>query len=382
MTRRRWVAVVQAFAGALCLSFVPIYVRSTASAIHPFVFNAASWTGHGIAFLLFVLMGTKRGFGADATAGSVLAQALPPRPDASVRPLLARLCQVRGQPSIRSGTRSRWLTRPMVWMVTASTNYALFFWSTRYVDVAVSAALYELWPLALVVTLARCDYPRAGSARREITLQKKALMVVAFFGLVLVILGQSGVTAGALSEFLPLGLFGALIALLSAALAGAYPALSIVYGDALHCEHMRSAKRPDRTTSQETDIDERENLWFTAVGITASSLMAVPVNVAISVVGSGSEAFDPGGRQLLMGLIHGFLLGCVVVASGTLFVRLANLNSDDLGVNAILYATPVLALAWLAIAGISLPRIDLFLAGAALVLASNVMIQSRQEIGP
>ena len=285
-------------------------------------------------------------------------------------------------------------------MVIASLNYALFFWSTRYIDVAVSATIYELWPLALVLTLARYDDPRVRSARREINIKKKVLMGVAFLGLVLVILGQSDVTAEALHAFLSLGIFGAVIALLSAVLAGVYPALSIVYGDALHYEYLSNrstddgtldnsgstdgepANREDRSTPKKIEFDKRENLWFTAVGIALSSLMAVPVDIALSIMGSGSGAFSLGGREFLTGLMFGFLLGFIIVAGGTLFVRLANLNSDDLGINAIFYVTPVLALTWLAIAGISLPRLDLFLMGAALVLGINVIIQSSPDEEP
>ena len=127
----------------------------------------------------------------------------------------------------------------MTWMVIASLNYALFFWSTRYVDVAVSTAIYELWPLALVLALARYDDPRVRAARREVNSKKKLLMGVAFLGLALVILGQSDVTYEALASFLPLGIYGVLLALLSAVLAGVYPALSIVFGDALHFEYAR-----------------------------------------------------------------------------------------------------------------------------------------------
>ena len=406
---RKWVAASQVFAGALFFSAVPIIVRYTASETHPFVFNAANWTGHGIAFLLFVLISAKRIFGKDATIGSVLAIALQSRSNVALWSSLPQLCRIKGQPSTRSGSRFRvdlansqlhWLQMPMVWMVIASLNYALFFWSTRYIDVAVSATIYELWPLALVLTLARYDDPRVRSARREINIKKKVLMGVAFLGLILVILGQSDVTKEALNAFLSLGIFGALVALLSAILAGVYPALSIVYGDALHYEYIRhrstddgeyydshpaereSANKQERTMSKEIEFDKRENLWFTAVGIAVSSLMAVPVDIALSLMGSGSGAFGPGGRELSMGLLYGFLLGLVIVAGGTLFVRLANLNSDDLGINAIFYVTPVLALTWLAIAGISLPRLDLFLMGAALVLGINVIIQSSPDEEP
>ena len=391
-------AASQVLAGALFFSAVPVIVRYAAPGINPFVLNAANWAGHGIAFLLFVLMSTKRIFGPDATARSVLSQTLPPRSSASAREVLAHLCRIEGQ---RSSTVSRqrtdlagsWLRKPMTWMVIASLNYALFFWSTGYVDVAVSTAIYELWPLALVLALARYDDPRVRAARREVNSKKKLLMGVAFLGLALVILGQSDVTYEALASFLPLGIYGVLLALLSAVLAGVYPALSIVFGDALHFEYARR-RAADHIDTEDTSgaqdaapvtdgvyFDKRENLWFTAVGVAVSSLMAVPLDIALSLVGSGVGVLELR-SEMLTGLLYGFLLGSVIVAGGTFFLRLANLNSDDLGINAIFYITPVLALIWLAVAGIALPRLDLFLVGAALVLSINVIIQSSPDADP
>ena len=395
---KKWVAASQVLAGALFFSAVPVIVRYAAPGINPFMLNAANWAGHGVAFLLFVMMSTKRIFGQDATMRSVLSETLPPRSSVSVRSVFVHLCRIEGQRSSTGNRQSAdaatsWLRKPMTWMVIASLNYALFFWSTRHVDVAVSTAIYELWPLALVLVLARYDDPRIRAARREVNSKKKLLMGVAFVGLALVILGQSDVTSDALADFLPLGISGVLLALLSALLAGVYPALSIVFGDALHFEYSKRrigspVKTDDPSGTSDavpivdgTHFDKRENLWFTAVGVAMSSLLAVPVDIALSVVGSGVGALELG-NEMLTGLLYGFLLGSIVVAGGTFFLRLANLNSDDLGINAIFYITPVLALTWLAVAGIALPRLDLFLMGAGLVLSINVIIQSSPDADP
>lgn len=405
----KWKAAIQVLAGALFFSSVPVIVRYTASEIHPFVFNAATWSGHGIAFLIFALMSTKRVFGTDATIGSVVRKTLGSGSDATTSQVVRQLLSLKGQRSSYrpsrfhldlSDSQLSWLQMPMFWLIISSLNYALFVWSARYVDIAISATIYELWPLAMVLTLARFDDPRVRAARRQINLKKKVLMCVAFLGLTLVVLGQSGVTSEALRVFLSLGIAGVVIALLSAVLAGVYPAMSIIYGDALHYEYIHgssdvtkqsgsptvgqdgSSDKNDDGSLNEPEYDKRQNLWFTAVGIAISSLMAVPVDLMIALFGSGTAGFTMEPYQLLEGLGYGFLLGLVVVAGGTLFVRLANLNTDDLGINAIFYVTPVFALAWLGIAGISLPRFDLFLMGAALVLGINVIIQSSPDEEP
>ncbi len=49
--------------------------------------------------------------------------------------------------------------------------------------------------------------------------------------------------------------------------------------------------------------------------------------------------------------------------------------------NAMSFLAPLLALAWLMIAGISLPRFDLFILGAALIIAINILIQLKPDQG-
>ena len=47
--------------------------------------------------------------------------------------------------------------------------------------------------------------------------------------------------------------------------------------------------------------------------------------------------------------------------------------------NALLFTSPFLALVWLMIRGISVPRFDLFLIGAALIIAINILIQLKPD---
>ena len=60
---------------------------------------------------------------------------------------------------------------------------------------------------------------------------------------------------------------------------------------------------------------------------------------------------------------------------GRILFRKANLIMDNLGINALAYASPVLSLVWLAVMGeIQVARLDLLLVGMGLILGANLFI--------
>ena len=404
------VAAAQVALGALFFSLVPLVVRFGAKNTDPFLFNAFNWLGHGLAFLFFVFLAARRAFGTDSQILASLRDAVGGDPQEPARVSIRKLMLLsvhpdgqrdsHGERGPRARRLDRWLALPMPWLIIASLNYAFFIWSTHFIEVAVASTIYELWPLAMVLTLIRYNDVGPPESRRTLSTQKRLLMIGAFVGLALVILGQSDASAAGLQEFLGSGLFGVILALVSAVLAGVYPAMSIVYGDALFREYLGNrnlaAEVPDgesapadelggdvpEATSSSSDVDKSQHLWFTAVGIALSSLAAVPVDLVLAFAGStaGAAGRLPGVSAPELGVA--VAMGFCLVGGGTLFVRLANLTSSDLGINAIFYITPVLALTWLAFAGITLPRLDLFLIGAALVLAINVIMQSSPDEAP
>ena len=75
-----------------------------------------------------------------------------------------------------------------------------------------------------------------------------------------------------------------------------------------------------------------------------------------------------------------FLLG-IVRALGNILLRWGNLLSSEPAVNAISFFAPLFALLWLMVVGITLPRFDLFMVGAALILAVNILIQAQSRQG-
>ena len=62
-----------------------------------------------------------------------------------------------------------------------------------------------------------------------------------------------------------------------------------------------------------------------------------------------------------------------------MLLRVGNIRSEDTAVNTLLCFGPAVSLLALMALGITLPRFDLFVVGAVLILAVNVRIQLRRD---
>ena len=401
-TRVKLFAGSQVGVAALLFSAVPITIHLKVENVNPFLFNAAQWLGLCIVFSLHLFLGVKSAFGEDASVQSVLRGTLPkPSGERGAR-VIRSLSGItfesqhkKMQRRPRDGDHRRSITRllrmPMVWMVVAHTNYAFFVWSTAYIDIAVSTTIYELWPLVMVLALARYDDSMVRARERGISNQQRALMVVAFIGLAFVILGQSDASWEAISIFGFEGLFGLVLALIAACLSGLYPVSNMIYADQLFVAYSHpgrsSGRGQDYPRQQQSRIEtnnplisaDRAVLWFTSTGLVLSAAFSVVFDVGVAVITASGSTFREYQGIHMSSLAFGCLMGIMVHGVGMLLLRTANLKTSDLGINALFYSTPVLALWWLSLAGISLLRPDLFWIGAGIVLCANGLIQANPD---
>ena len=124
-------------------------------------------------------------------------------------------------------------------------------------------------------------------------------------------------------------------------------------------------------------IDQRSikslALFGTVLGYALSNLLSGPVNIGIGLL-RGEE---------LTGTMFAFsILGGMSIHSlGIVLARKANLTTDNLGINAMSYATPVLSLMWLfAFAQTEVERWDYLIIGAAAIISSNLIINFEAEV--
>ena len=274
---------------------------------------------------------------------------------------------------------------PVVLMAIGYFDLAMFVLASHYVETAVAAAVFEMWPVFLVYGLIRSDSTAARlqhvasedsqeNGHPPIAAEHLILSAVATVGLLFMLLSQEQLGESIVSIR---AIMGVLLALLAALLTAIPIVASITWARALyywlyaqHCVHALADKRIPEKRDR---VDRRLLLWLAVLVTVVSKLIAVPLNLVWSLLVYGvHSSFD---ARIVIGAC---LLG-IANAIFTALNRLGNLGSSERGINAVAYVSPVLALVILSILGIDLERIDLFVVGAALILAVNTLIQLQPD---
>ena len=226
----------------------------------------------------------------------------------------------------------RTLGWPMLFVVVGSFQFALFTWSTRFIDISMAAVLLETWPILLIVLTGRLF-------RRERRFDGTSSKVLGF-----VVVGLAGfvfVTASQSADLellvgpLGLSLAGLALGVLLAMLAAGTGALEVAFNLRWGVDSSREFSRPTGVSQRDGEFD----LFFVVIAFAIASAVSFPVHVVAGfLVG---EEID--GQGLVIGVIGGGF----VQAFSSIFYRKAALSTDNLGINAMGYAIPLLSLMWL-----------------------------------
>ena len=268
---------------------------------------------------------------------------------------------------------SRTLRWPLLIASIGTMDYAVFVWSIRFVDTAVATVINELWPVFLVFFLITCrKRSHAQNSAVTTSLSKQlALSCVAAVGLVLMVACQS---ENSLWNFLgsisSTSVKGMLLALFSAVLVGSSICGTLVYGDKLF-EHHYGKIAPTDTRSR---YDRIALLRFALVAHAISTGIGSILSLSLGVIFS-NEIHNIGGPVTAQAVLGSICLG-VVGSAASILLRYGNIASQQPGLNAIFFLSPGLALIWLALIGITIPRMDFFVIGAALILSINVLLNA------
>ena len=261
---------------------------------------------------------------------------------------------------VRAAIARRIPSWPILFMVVNNFEFAFFAWSAKYVDIAVTAILFETWPvllIALTLWLYRNDdrYRRGGFSMW-------LLVGVGFAGFAFVVLSQSGTALSAQS-----GGSGALAAGVGlAVLASGVTSLSAFgfkWGTDL------AADIGTRTTRRGWSPE----LFGAIVASLAANTVVIPANLL--------AGHALGEEMAAATFAIAVATGTVCHGGATLCWRNANLITSNLGVNAIGYATPVLSLAWLFVfSQAAVARIDYLVIGMIGIVTANLLINFEAEI--
>ncbi|MYB03451.1 MAG: hypothetical protein F4Y13_04460 [Acidimicrobiaceae bacterium] len=126
---------------------------------------------------------------------------------------------------------------------------------------------------------------------------------------------------------------------------------------------------------QRGDADRRLLVWLTLLGYVLSRVVALPVNVLIGMLTPQVQ-----GSMTTWSVLGALAMGTAASVAG-IVLSVGNIRSEDVAVNSLLCFGPAVSLLALMALGITLPRFDLFLVGAVLILTVNVMIQLRPQAG-
>ena len=240
--------------------------------------------------------------------------------------------------------------RNIVWVGIFDLDYLAFVVALVFIDAAVVAVLYELWPLFMVASMAWIF--RKTRRYASVTSGSWLLFSLAFFGVALVVASQSPTVADIPDLVNYAVFFGVGLGVLAALFGGLCASTAIQWGDLV----------------AETDGGTpKDRVFFTMVACVAMKPVVAAMLIGLSLfVGESVE---------LRGVSIALLVGFVCVGIGSTAYRVANVTTTNLNLNALCFAVPVIALIWLWLfVGIDVPRVDWLGMGVAVIVVANVLL--------
>ena len=253
-------------------------------------------------------------------------------------------------------------------------GFALLAKGLAYVNVSIAAILYEIWPL---IHLLLMSYLFKGSNRfHPITWGTLIFAFLSLVGVAFVVFSQNENPQPLLligTDFVNSEtIFGVSLVLMSAGCGAASGAFTLKIGAALATKHTSLVEKHRRSKGRGSEEFVSGEFIFVMVMMSVSLVIAGVLSCATGLIMSETLSMHQ--------LLYAILGGLVVSSTGNATIRVANLKTKDLGVNALAYATPLVALVWLWIFSIlDVPHRDYLAIGAMGIIASNLLINARAD---
>ena len=256
----------------------------------------------------------------------------------------------------------RTLTWSMLFVVINNFDYGFFALATSFIDVSVAAILYETWPMALIALTAILF--RGQGRYRAITSDVMFLLLAGFVGFWFVATSQSGGLGGLSNAQVWEILIGVCLVLV-AILCASFSAYGFRWGVDLN-----RALPAELVSGRNSDLVD-----------ICCVLVAQVIASAIAAVMNGFIGFGIGETVTLGALGIAVACGAFANAVGHLAWRAANVMSNNLGINAISYSTPIFSLVWLFLFwSVDIARVDYLIIGTAAIVSANLLINFEAEI--
>ena len=311
------------------ISLVPLLVNVSGGAETPFLFSAYLRTGSSIACVLFLLI-----FHHSTLFNS------------------NTLLMVRHRVFVWPDNRL------LVLAGVAALDYAFFALSLKFIDVAVAAILFETWPVFIILLAA---WLFRGEGRfRKIGFGTVGLICLSLAGFVFAVASQ-----GAGFSSLDLGLFWRAVFGVALVVVGTVLAALPAFG-------WRWSADLSNDLSGESGGGSLD-LFCLVVSLLVANCFSIGACLSIGLVGGERISVD----AVVVAIIGGIYAHGVA----TIALRKANFTTDNLGINALAFATPVLSLVWLfSLSQVDVARFDYLVIGAAAIITANLLINFEAEI--
>ena len=307
-------------------SVIPLVVHLAGASHTPFLFNVYIRAGVAVGCLLFLI-----------------ASARMPSSQMRIRDIL------RIQKHIIA-----WPHNKLIIIATVgSLDYGLFALSTRFIQIPVSTILFEMYPVGII--LAASWLFRSTGRYQGLTPGTAPPIILSLAGLVFAntsqLPGFSALTPGFLWTSLT-GITLVALAIISASLS--------VCG--LRWAADLSTKLPGKPNPRGLELE------YAVIAFLVVSLISIPISL-----GAGLTL----GESINSGAALAWIIGGAAAnAAAAIVWRKAILITDNLGINAVGFITPVLSILWLYwVAHANVARWDYLLIGATAIITANLWIK-------
>ncbi|MYC34337.1 MAG: hypothetical protein F4X64_14330 [Chloroflexi bacterium] len=244
-------------------------------------------------------------------------------------------------------------------------DYGLFALATRFIDVSVASVIFETWPIVSLFVTAYLF--RHEGRYQKITLGMVLLLALAFIGFFFVASSETGV----LLNFIGVGSLetgvGVILVILAVVIAS-FVAFTFRWGEDFNNVLCQEAK----------EVIDKENSSVVLIScvILASCIGALISSVFNLVIGVGiGESISTNS------VVAAVIGGALAYGTANITYRVAIAFTSNLGISAMLYATPLVALFWLFIfSQVNVARLDYLIIGATAIIVINLLINFEAEI--
>ena len=262
--------------------------------------------------------------------------------------------------------------RHFLFSILGRLEYPAFVLAATQIGVTRTSIIWGIFPMLYILFLDRSTRTTNGQARyQHLTPEKLVLLGMAFVGLAFVVSSQpeSGdMTASNWSIF-----YGVLLACFST-LCASLNSFNILWG--IDLGRRLDALSTDRTCNplaSQGPVDAKLEAASTIVGVLLATTATIPILILATLVGGEF-------KTSFTSFSGGLLIGVFLLTPAVVLVRLANLQTDNLGVNAIGYLTPVFSIAILAAVGrLGDVRPEFIVIGVTAIVAVNLFLNFNPE---